>query len=71
MKINPYKSKVMIVCKAIYRNVNNNISLVTNDHEIKQIHKIKALSMYFTSGLSNHANVKKHNFKGKLLIKST
>ena len=57
LKINPDKSRLMIVCKAMYRNNNCDIVLKTTDYTIEQIHKIKALGMYITSGLSNHANI--------------
>ena len=57
LKINPDKSKLMIVCKAVHRKATKNIVLMTNDHIIEQVQKIKALGMYFTTGLSNTANI--------------
>ena len=61
----------MVICKAKYRNFTNSIVLQTRDLTIEQVHKIKALGMYFTSNLSNLANinniVSKVNFRRNVL----
>ena len=57
LKINPDKSKLMIVCKPTYRSSTNSIVLQTSQVVIEQVQKVKALGMYISSGLTNHANV--------------
>lgn len=57
LKLNPDKSKLMIVCKPQVRRDVENIKLVTSDHVIKQVTKIKALGIFITNGLSNQAMV--------------
>ena len=57
LKLNPNKSKIMISCKpSLWLSVNN-ITLNTSDYIIEQVPKIKALNIFFTSGLSNIANI--------------
>ena len=61
----------MIVCKPIHRENVKNIVINTEVKVIKQVQKIKALGMFFTSGLSNYANVQniisKVNFRLTML----
>ena len=47
----------MIISKVKYRNDTDSIVLQTRDLAIEQVHKIKALGIYFTSNLSNLANI--------------
>ena len=55
--MNPDKSKLMIVCKPNKRQYISNISLVTSEHIIEQVTKVKALGIYITNGLTNMAMV--------------
>ena len=57
LKINPEKSRIMIVCRPAYRGESSNIVINTELKVIKQVQKLKALGMFITSGLSNHANI--------------
>ena len=57
LKLNPDKSKLMIVCKPNKRQDISTISLVTSEHTIEQVTKIKALGIYITNGLTNQAMV--------------
>ena len=57
LKLNPDKSKIMISCKPSLRSSANNITLNTSDYIIEQVPKIKALGVFITSGLSNHATI--------------
>ena len=57
LKINPEKSRIMIVCKPKFRECVKDIVINTDLKVIKQVNKLKALGMYFTSGLSSCANV--------------
>ena len=57
LRINPDKSKFMVVCKPKYRKITNNMVLVTNNYTIKQEPKIKILGTFLTSGLTNTATL--------------
>ena len=74
LKINPEKSQIMIVCKPTYREGVKNIVINTDIKVINQVQKLKALGMYFTSGLSSCVNVNnivsKINFHLSLLKNS-
>ena len=51
LKINPDKSKLMIICKPIYRSKVAKIKLHTTEYIIEQVDKLKVLGMFFTTGL--------------------
>ena len=57
LKLNPDKSKLMITCKPQMREGTSDIRLITNEHTVEQVSKIKALRVYITAGLTNHAMV--------------
>ena len=57
LKLNPDKSKIMISCKPSLRSSVDNITLKTSDYIIEQVPKIKALGVFITAGLSNHATI--------------
>ena len=45
----------MIACKPIHRESVSNIKLTTTDFIVEQVNKVKALDIFITSGLTNHA----------------
>ena len=55
LKINPDKSKIMITCKPNLRESVSKVKLTTNDYIIEQVTKVKALGIFITTGLTNHA----------------
>ena len=57
LKLNPDKSKIMISYKPSIRSSVDNIKLKTSDYIIEQVPKIKALGVFITAGLSNHATI--------------
>ena len=57
LRINPDKSKLMVVCKPNLCSTTSSILLTTSDFSIEQVQKVKALEIYLTSGLLNHAMV--------------
>ena len=69
--INADKSKLLIICKPIYRNNVKNVVLLANQYIIQQSTKIKILGIFITSGLSNIATlnniISKVNFRSSVL----
>merc|ERR1712177_26996 len=57
LKMNPDKSRLMVVCRPNRREETKNFVLKAGNYIIEQKDKIKVLGIYFTSGLSNHANI--------------
>merc|ERR1712115_357336 len=57
LKLNPDKTRLMVVCRPNKREEVKNFVLKAGDYIIEQKEKIKVLGIYFTSGLSNHANI--------------
>ena len=57
LRINPDKSKLMIICRPGIRYNTDKILLHTNNYTIQQVQKVKALGTYITSGLSNIASI--------------
>ena len=57
LRINPDKSKLMIICRPGKRYNTDKILLHTNNYTIQQVQKVKALGTYITSGLSNIASI--------------
>lgn len=57
LKLNPDKSKLMIMCKPQMRKGTNDIKSITNEYTVEQVSKIKALGVFITAGLTNHAMV--------------
>merc|ERR1711895_312920 len=57
LKLNPDKSRVMVVCRPNRREETKNFVLKAGKYVIEQKDKIKVLGIYFTSGLSNHVNI--------------
>merc|ERR1712002_319957 len=57
LKINPDKSRLMVVCRPNRREETKNFVLKAGDYIIEQTEKIKVLGVLFTSGLSTHANI--------------
>merc|ERR1712177_33999 len=57
LKLNPDKSKLMVICRPNRREETKNFVLKAGNYIIEQKEKIKVLGIYFTSGLSNHANI--------------
>merc|ERR1711873_185076 len=57
LKLNPDKSRLMVVCRPNRREEIRNFVLRAGDYIIEQKEKIKVLGVFFTSGLSNHANI--------------
>ena len=57
LELSPDKSKLMITCKPQMREGTSDIKLVTNEYTVEQVNKIKALGVYITAGLTNHAMV--------------
>merc|ERR1712175_28152 len=57
LKLNPDKSRLMVVCRPNRREETKNFVLQVGNYIIEQKEKIKVLGIFFTSGLSNHANI--------------
>merc|ERR1712115_506389 len=57
LKLNPDKSRVMVVCRPNRREETKNFVMRAGEYIIEQKDKIKVLGVYFTSGLSNHVNI--------------
>merc|ERR1712115_318821 len=57
LKLNLDKSRVMVVCRPIRREETKNFVLRAGKYIIEQSEKIKVLGVFFTVGLSNHANI--------------
>merc|ERR1712240_665009 len=57
LKLNPDKSRLMVVCRPNRRGEIRNFVLKAGDYIIEQKDKIKVLGVLFTSGLSTHANI--------------
>ena len=57
LKLNPDKSRLMVVCRPNRREEIKNFVLKAGDYIIEQKEKIKVLGVLFTSGLSTHANI--------------
>ena len=57
LKLNPDKTRLMVVCKPNRREEVKNFVLRAGDYIIGQKDKIKVLGVFFTSGLTNHVNV--------------
>ena len=57
LKLNPDKSHVMVVCRPNRRDETKNFVLKAGKYIIEQREKIKVLGVFFTAGLSNHANI--------------
>merc|ERR1712240_111360 len=57
LKLNPDKSRLMVVCRPNRRGEIRNFVLKAGDYIIEQREKIKVLGVLFTSGLSTHANI--------------
>ena len=57
LKLNPDKTRLMVVCKPNRREEVKNFVLRAGDYIIGQKDKIKVLGIFFSSGLTNHVNV--------------
>ena len=57
LKLNPDKTRLMVVCRPNKRQEVQNLILNAGEFIIEQVDKIKVLGVFFTSGLSNHANI--------------
>merc|ERR1712002_866864 len=57
LKLNPDKSRLMVVCRPNRREETKNFVLTAGEYIIAQTEKIKVLGVFFTSGLSTHANI--------------
>merc|ERR1712240_711096 len=57
LKLNPDKTRLMVVCKPNRREEVRNFVLRAGDYIIGQKDKIKVLGIFFSSGLTNHVNV--------------
>merc|ERR1712177_45991 len=57
LKLNPDKTRLMVVCRPSKRQEVQNLILNVGDFIIEQVDKIKVLGVFFTSGLNNHANI--------------
>merc|ERR1712175_31574 len=57
LKLNPDKTRLMVVCRQNKRDEVKNFVLKAGDYIIEQRDKIKVLGIYFTSGLTNHVNI--------------
>merc|ERR1712240_125815 len=57
LKLNPDKSRLMVVCRPNRREETKNFVMKAGNYIIEQKEKIKVLGMYLMSGLSNHANI--------------
>merc|ERR1712175_8816 len=57
LKLNPDKTRLMVVCRQNKRDEVKNFVLKAGEYIIQQRDKIKVLGVYFTSGLTNHVNI--------------
>jgi len=57
LKLNPDKTRLMVVCKPNRRGEIKNLVLRAGEFIISQKDKIKVLGVFFSSGLTNHVNV--------------
>merc|ERR1712240_72924 len=57
LKLNPDKTRLMVVCKPNRREEIKNLVLRAGEFVISQKDKIKVLGVFFSSGLTNHVNV--------------
>merc|ERR1712240_391637 len=57
LKLNPDKTRLMVVCKPNRRVEVKNFVLRAGDYIIGQKDKIKVLGVFFSSGLTNQVNV--------------
>merc|ERR1712240_13910 len=57
LKLNPDKTRLMVVCRPNKRGEVQNFVLKVWEYIIEQTEKIKVLGVLFTSGLSTHANI--------------
>merc|ERR1712240_569429 len=57
LKLNPDKTRLMVVCRPNRREEVKNFVLRAGDYIIEQKDKIKVLGVFFTSGLTNHVNI--------------
>merc|ERR1712240_714385 len=57
LKLNPDKTRLMVVCKPNRREEIKNLVLRAGEFIIGQKDKIKVLGVFFSSGLTNHVNV--------------
>merc|ERR1711989_125613 len=57
LKLNPDKTRLMVVCRPNRREEVKNFVLRAGDYIIEQKDKIKVLGIFFTSGLTNHVNI--------------
>jgi len=57
LKLNPDKSRLMVVCRPNRREETKNLVLRARGYIIEQTEKIKVLGVFFTSGLSTHTNI--------------
>merc|ERR1712240_838151 len=57
LKLNPDKTRLMVVCKPNRREEIKNLVLRAGDYIIGQKDKIKVLGVFFSSGLTNYVNV--------------
>merc|ERR1711895_142861 len=57
LKLNPDKTRLMVVCRLNRRDEVKNFVLKAGDYIIEQKDKIKVLGIFFTSGLTNHVNI--------------
>ena len=57
LKLNPDKTRLMVVCRPNRRDEVKNFVLKAGDYIIEQKDKIKVLGIFFTSGLTNHVNI--------------
>merc|ERR1712240_813259 len=57
LKLNPDKTRLMVVCRPKRRDEVKNFVLRAGDYIIEQKDKIKVLGVFFTSGLTNHVNI--------------
>merc|ERR1712243_306514 len=57
LKLNPDKTRLMVVCKPNRREEVKNFVLRAGEYIIGQKDKIKVLGVFFTSGLTNHVNI--------------
>merc|ERR1711954_166735 len=57
LKLNPDRTRLMVVCRPNRRDEVKNFTLKAGEYIIEQKDKIKVLGIYFTSGLTNHVNI--------------
>merc|ERR1712177_105496 len=57
LKLNPDKTRLMVVCRPNKRQEVQNLILNAGEFIIEQVDKIKVLGVFFTSGLSNLTNI--------------